>query len=63
MSSCAHVVEHGVASAKAVIGIDARIIERGGLEHSHEDGSLVGSHCLGSGAEIGLARCLYAEGV
>ena len=58
-----HEVEHDVTAPEGVVGIDEGIIIGGGLEHTHEDGSVLGCQILGGTAEVGLAGCLDAEGI
>ena len=63
VSTTQHITQHYVAAIEAVLGMDARVVISGGLQHAHEDSSLVGSQVLGCGAEVSLAGCLDAEGV
>ena len=58
-----HVVEHHVATAHAVVRMQPWVIGGRGLEHAHEDGSLVGGEVFGGNAEVGLTGRLDAERV
>ena len=58
-----HQVEHNVTTLQRVVGVDQGVIIGSGLEHTHEDGSILRRQILGCAAEVGFAGCLDAKGV
>ena len=57
------VVEHGVAACQTVLGIGTRVVHRGGLEHTDQQGALLGGQFFRRGVEIGLGSRLDAVSV
>ena len=58
-----HILQHLVATAQAVLGIDTRIVGACGLEQSHQHGTLLDFQVLGGGPEVGVGRRLDAVGI
>ena len=58
-----HVVEHDIAALDGIVGMDAGIIEGGGLEHTHEHGRLFSGQLFGGDAKVGLGSRFDAKGV
>ena len=57
------VMEHGVAACQTVLGIGTRVVHRGGLEHTDQQGALLGGQLFRCCVEIGLGSGLDAVSV
>ncbi len=58
-----HVAQHSVAAAQTVLWINAWVIVGCGLEHTHENGRLVGGHVLWRCAEVCVAGRFHAVSI
>ena len=53
-----HLLEHHVTAGKAVLGVGAWVVIGRSLEHTHQDGGLVGGELLGRTVKISLGSRL-----